>query len=34
VQLLPLSVLTGNRRTKEWLRELTRAIEEAKKTVA
>ncbi len=25
-----LSVLTGNRRTKEWLRELTRAISEAR----
>jgi len=25
-----LSVLTGNRRTKEWLRELTRAISAAK----
>jgi hypothetical protein len=25
-----LSVLTGNRRTKEWLRELTRAISDAR----
>jgi hypothetical protein len=25
-----LSVLTGNRRTKEWLRELNRAISEAR----
>jgi len=31
VQLLPLSMLTGNRRTREWLRELKRVIQAAKR---
>lgn len=34
VDWLPLSILTGYRNTKEWLRYLTEAIEEARTTTA